>query len=80
MLNNEQINFLNFLKGENEKSNLEVLNFFSNNHLNLGRQNRLKNKFIKSINDIFMSRTGIKIILIKKNINDKRSTSYKLNL
>ena len=80
LLNNEQINFLNFLKGENEKSNLEVLNFFSNNHLNLGHQNRLKNKFIKSINDIFMSRTGIKIILIKKNINDKRSTSYKLNL
>lgn len=80
LLNTEQINFLNFLKGENEKSNLEVLNFFSYNHLNLGHQNRLKNKFIKSINDIFMSRTGIKIILIKKNINDKRSTSYKLNL
>ena len=78
ILDDQQIHFLNFLQ-ESERTNVDVISFLSNEHLDMGHQNRLKNKLIKSINDVFLSRTGEKIILVTKSVNDKRTTCYRIN-
>ena len=79
MMTNEQRQLLIFLKNNGEVDNNLILDLLGNNTYDLGHQNRVKNKLIKSINDIFFSRFGSDLILSKKNISDKRSVLYYLN-
>ena len=79
MMTDEQRQLLIFLKNNGEVDNNLILDLLGNNTYDLGHQNRVKNKLIKSINDIFFSRFGSDLILSKKNITDKRSVLYYLN-
>jgi len=79
MMTEEQRHLLIFLKDNGEVDNNQILDLLGNNTYDLGHQNRVKNKLIKSINDIFFSRFGSDLILSKKNISDKRSVLYYLN-
>lgn len=79
MMTNEQRQILICLKNNGEVDNNLILDLLGNNTYDLGHQNRVKNKLIKSINDIFFSRFGSNLILSKKNISDKRSVLYYLN-
>jgi len=79
IISEEQRHLLIFIKNMGEVDNNQILDLLGNNTHDLGHQNRLKNKLIKSINDIFFSRYGSYLVLSKKNILDKRSVLYYLN-
>ena len=79
MMIREQRNLLIFLRDNGEVDNNQILDLLGNNTYDIGHQNRVKNKLIKSINDIYFSRFGSNLILSKKNISDKRSVLYYLN-
>ena len=73
----EQIDFLNFLK--EKRTNVELLSFLGNSHLDIGHQNRLKIIFISSLNNTFSTLFGFTIIISEKDPKDNRSIIYKLN-
>lgn len=73
----KQIDVLNFLK--EKRTNVELLSFLGNSHLDIGHQNRLKNEFISSLNNTFSVLFGSSIIISEKDDKDSRSKIYKLN-
>ena len=73
----KQIDVLNFLK--EKRTNVELLTFLGNSHLDVGHQNRLKIEFISSLNNTFSVLFGFSIIISEKDPKDKRSVIYKLN-
>lgn len=79
LFSQEQIQLVLFIKQNDEVDNYSILELLGNNSYDLGHQNRVKNKLIKSVNDITFSRYGMNLILSKKNQSDKRSLQYFLN-
>lgn len=79
IVSDEQKRLILFLKHNFEVDNNKILDLLGNNLSDLGHQNRLKNKLIKSINDSTYSRFGMDLIIVRKNEFDKRSVVYSLN-
>ena len=78
-LNTHQIELIIFLKKHQKVDNNSLLDFLGNNTYDIGHQNRVKNKLVKSINDVVFSRFEDQLILVEKNSTDKRSISFFLN-
>lgn len=78
-LNTQQIELIIFLREHKKVDNYFLLDFLGNSSYDIGHQNRVKNKLVKSINDVVFSRFEKDLILVEKNPTDKRSISFFLN-